>query len=271
MNETTKIIDGDVGGLSGSEISICDAGFEHCAPRHYYGAVRDYWLFHLVAEGKGVFRAGEECFTLTAGDAFLIRPGERCSYTADALDPWYYLWIGFRGSDAEKLVGLAAGDERVFSVRAESIAEIEGALMDHGDPTELLFRLKGFIFRFFGTLYAKRTGALNLPDIIRKAVIYMREHYARSFSVEELSAELGMSRSHFTTLFKKTVGVPPHEYLTALRMERAKEELCGTKSVSEIAFGVGYSSVERFSSAFKRCEGMSPLKYRKSRSPHNKV
>ena len=65
-------------------------GQEDCEPGHRFGpAVRPYVLIHFVMKGKGLFEARGQRYEVSAGQAFLIIPGEVTIYTADATDPWH--------------------------------------------------------------------------------------------------------------------------------------------------------------------------------------
>jgi len=101
--------------------------------------------------------------------------------------------------------------------------------------------------------------------IIAKAVDYMLEHYKQDITLGSLSKELTISPGYFSRLFKEELGTPFKNYLTGIRMFRAKELLLkGSLTVSEIASEVGYQDPNYFSEAFKKHEGMSPSEYRET-------
>ena len=103
------------------ELNPIDAGYEKCESMHSFGpSIREYWLIHYVVDGTGKIVKGEKTFTAHRGQAFLIRPDEICTYTADKYDPWEYIWIGFTGSMAEKFNCL----EDVFNMRGAVFYEI---------------------------------------------------------------------------------------------------------------------------------------------------
>ena len=79
-------------------------------------------------------------------------------------------------------------------------------------------------------------------------------------------AELAqLSPYHFSRAFKQTFGVPPHQYLTSRRIERAKSLLAQRKlSVTEIGLDVGFSETSSFTSAFRKVTGETPTDYRRS-------
>jgi AraC-like DNA-binding protein len=73
----------------------------------------------------------------------------------------------------------------------------------------------------------------------------------------------GLSRAHFSREFRRAFGESPHAYLLTRRLERAGALLRTTdRSVAEICFSVGLSSVGSFTTSFKRTYGVSPTDYR---------
>ena len=100
---------------------------------------------------------------------------------------------------------------------------------------------------------------------ISKAVQMLHSAPEKTWTVEELARAAGMSRSVFAARFKELAGTPPLEYLLQLRMRLAAHYLAGrTRSVSTIAFDLGYQSVSAFSTSFHRVMGVSPKDYRAS-------
>jgi len=76
--------------------------------------------------------------------------------------------------------------------------------------------------------------------------------------VDELAAEVGLSRAHFLRSFALAFGVTPHAYLTEVRLDRAKRALARGASVTEACFDVGFSSLGSFSRLFATRVGVSP-------------
>jgi AraC-like DNA-binding protein len=84
----------------------------------------------------------------------------------------------------------------------------------------------------------------------------------RSWTVEELAVEAGLSRSAFFDRFTRTVGLRPMEYLMAWRMALAKDFLRGSDmALDEVARRVGYGSASTFSTAFSRHVGQPPGRF----------
>lgn len=267
-NDKKKVFGYFVFGDKVSEaIEVCDAGFEECAPGHAYGpAVRNYYLIHFVKSGKGVFSVGGNDYALEKNSAFLIRPGVVSYYRADSDDPWHYAWLGIRGSEAERLINATLGDCDVFNVPAELIYELEAVVKTAVDVTDMAYALTGLCYKILGRMRSERAPKPKRPDIVKSATRFIEYNYFRPFDVTRLAEELGMSRAHFTTVFTAAMGVSPYNYLTRFRISKAESLIKSDAglSVTEVAYSVGFSSIERFSEMFKKYAGVSPLVYKKN-------
>ena len=83
--------------------------------------------------------------------------------------------------------------------------------------------------------------------------------------INDLAARLDMSPGYFSSMFKKEVHQSTMQYITGLRIERAREYLERTdQSVAVIAKSVGYEDSQYFFRVFKKATGMTPLQYRQS-------
>jgi AraC-like DNA-binding protein len=103
---------------------------------------------------------------------------------------------------------------------------------------------------------------------IAAALHLVRADPAAPWSLAELAAKVGMSRSSFAASFKAVLGESPMQYISSLRMARAAELLRAPGvSIAEVAFQVGYASEIGFARIFKRHFGVAPGAYRQSRRP----
>jgi AraC-like DNA-binding protein len=107
-----------------------------------------------------------------------------------------------------------------------------------------------------------------MPDVerlahLRDAKDLMDRDYAQPLDLDATAAAAGYSRFHFIRAFRDAYGQTPHDYLSARRIERARELLRGANlTVTEICFVVGFSSLGSFSARFKAQVGHSPSEYR---------
>lgn len=99
---------------------------------------------------------------------------------------------------------------------------------------------------------------------VREAKKYIDENYSRNLTLENVSDQVGLNPSYFSTVFKKEMSVTFLEYLTHVRMNQARELLRGTSmNVSAVCKEVGYSDVKYFTKRFRETTGLKPNEYRK--------
>jgi AraC-like DNA-binding protein len=92
----------------------------------------------------------------------------------------------------------------------------------------------------------------------------MRDAYGHPVSLPDVAAHANLSPYHFLRVYKRAYGETPHEFLTRLRIGRAKALLArGSHNVTEACFEVGFSSLGSFSSLFAGRVGLSPSEYRR--------
>jgi two-component system response regulator YesN len=112
--------------------------------------------------------------------------------------------------------------------------------------------------RSLATKTAKRSD--SIVDTARK---YIDLHYKTDISLEDVSREVDISPYYFSKLFKEEAGVTFIEYLTALRIRKAKQYLTeGKLSIKDICSEVGYQDPNYFSRIFKRATGVTPSEYK---------
>jgi AraC family transcriptional regulator len=101
---------------------------------------------------------------------------------------------------------------------------------------------------------------------LRAVVEYIEEHLGAGPSLEQMAAAVRLSPYHFARQFKAATGLPPHEYVIARRVERAKQLLqAGTNlSLAEVAAQAGFTDQSQLSRHFKRLLGVTPGQFRKS-------
>ncbi len=110
---------------------------------------------------------------------------------------------------------------------------------------------------------APQQGGLTARQV-RLVVEYLESRLSDKTTVSELAALVDLSRFHFIRAFKKTVGMPPHQYLVHRRVERAKELLADRNlSVTEIAERSGFNSTTQLTRSFRRIVGTTPSTFRR--------
>jgi AraC-like DNA-binding protein/ligand-binding sensor protein len=103
----------------------------------------------------------------------------------------------------------------------------------------------------------------NEPAAISKAKEFIMEHQAEDISLGQTAKAVNTSTFHFCKLFKKATGLRFTEYVSRLRVEKARNLLLNPNlRISEIAYEVGFQSLTHFNRVFKKIAGQSPSEFR---------
>ena len=98
---------------------------------------------------------------------------------------------------------------------------------------------------------------------VASAMAWMREHLAEAVAVDAVAAEVRLRPSQFRAVFRAETGFSPQEYLTRLRISRAKDLLSGTSdSITRVALATGFASSQYFATTFRRITGFTPRAFR---------
>lgn len=97
---------------------------------------------------------------------------------------------------------------------------------------------------------------------IVRAKRYIDRHYAENIDLEHIADEACYSKYHFLRLFRQIYGQTPHRYLTAVRIDRARQLLKEDRPVAEVCRAVGFESVGSFTELFRRHVDEPPSAFR---------
>jgi AraC-like DNA-binding protein len=98
---------------------------------------------------------------------------------------------------------------------------------------------------------------------IVQAKLFIDSNFATSIDLDNIAGEAFFSKFHFIRLFKKIYNKTPHQYLTSVRIEKAKLLLKSEIAVADVCFSVGFDSISSFSGLFKRITSTTPSHYQK--------
>lgn len=239
----------------------------------------DSYLVKLTLAGQGILEYGGERYPLPAGSFFWIDcQAPQHYYTDPDVGHWDVLWVHFYGATASAYYqaflsqtrGRAVAQLPVDShVSARMSALLTLAAADVNELTRdiqasaLLTAVLSELIRF-----SAPDGAQPVPEVLRRVQQHLHEHYAQKISLDDLAAQFNLSKYHLQRSFCRYYGQSPGEYLTRLRMTRAKELLRATDlPVSEVAYRVGMENTSYFISVFHTREDATPQQYRRSWSP----
>jgi AraC family transcriptional regulator len=137
---------------------------------------------------------------------------------------------------------------KIFIAKASSLLQVEVARRDAPDPDI-------------------RSGGLPQWKI-RRLKQYIEEHLSEPIRVVDLSDMVGLSATHFSRAFRRSLGEAPHVYLIRRRLERARHlMLTSDMALSELAIACGFSDQAHFCKLFRRYTGKTPGAWRRERCP----
>lgn len=109
----------------------------------------------------------------------------------------------------------------------------------------------------------------------RRAVetaLWIHDHAHRALDLDAIAGEAGLSPFHFLRIFAKVLGVTPHQYLVRARLRRAARLLADDRrSITDIAFDVGFGDLSNFVRSFHRAAGVSPRGFRQMKNGKRKI
>lgn len=180
---------------------------------------------------------------------FLRRMGE----TADLANTELVERFAFSDPDLQRLAGQLLEEIRSPGIASDLWVE---------SVTNLLYM--HVLRNYCTTSSSTRFPGIGLTSAqLRRVEEFVEAHMDREVTLAEMAEVTNVSRFHFAHMFKRSMGLPPHQWLIQKRVERAKQLLRNTRlSITEVAFEVGYQSQSHFGHVFRRSIGMSPRKWR---------
>ena len=252
---------------------ITGFGLQEKNPNHLHGfIIKPEYTLQYLSEGEGFYYINDKKYTLKAGDMFYLPKNVMVKYKAKQDNPYKYYWVAFDGSGIEKFLmelGFSI-DNPVISYsddKINALLEDIGNYLGDYNNANYMFAIGG-LYKFFAYLFSKN----NTEQIERQTFSQYYVSYAVSeiktkyndgdFNVTSLAKTLGLTREHFSTVFKSITGSSPIDYLMDYRINQAKKMLNMGASVTETAFNTGFNSSANFSVQFKKHVGESPIKYK---------
>lgn len=245
-------------------------------PPYYYvwetGRVLDQFGLIYVTQGQGEFEsANTPLAAVGAGTVLLLVPGVWHRYRPGEKDCWSYFWVHLGGDYLAGLVrrGVLSPRRPVFRTGLQQnllrpyLAMIERA---RSEPPGFRQMMCGNVLEILGAALGTEGGppdSAPVAALVRQATVILEEHIDRPVDLAALADSLGVSYDAFRHAFKRHTGLAPHQYLLALRINRAKELLYGTDlNVRQIAASLGFDDPYYFSRAFRKSTGRSPNRFR---------
>lgn len=261
------------------DLTLYQYGYEKCEPLHSFGPfVRNHFLFHYIISGKGTLHSDDarhntSTFHLTSGQGFLIEPSFSNLYSADAEEPWEYIWLEFGGLRAKEFLetaGLSQTSPIYHPDTPEHGQELQNQMFSivHNPEASPLNQI-GHLYLFMDRLISSSSSRKQLQGgrlsefYVRETISFIEQFYAQNITILDMAHRCNLERSYFGKIFKEVVGQSPQEFLIQYRMSKAAEALAlSNKSIGDIGVSVGYQNPLHFSRAFKNVYGVAPREYR---------
>lgn len=247
--------------MPANDIVPVRAGYQKCAPGFKVGpAARDSFTIQYVISGRGTIYKNNQKFSASASDCFILRPGETFSLQADVLNPWTYIWIGFRSSI--ELPELYLYDVLPGKNLENLFLKIANCNKLANRPLEpmLLSYIWELIFLFKRMSAPAGKAVKKNEEYVEQACLLIHNHHM-TLGVEDIAEKLHLNRCYLSRIFKESTGTSIQSYLTNTRMQSARTLLLKNNTVSQVSAMLGYSDIASFSRAFKSYYKLSPVQY----------
>ncbi len=226
-------------------------------------------VIEYIVSGKGHLRVEDRCYTIHAGDVYLLHPGTSHDYHADREDPWEKIWFNLSGSLAGHLIEAYHLKDAVHFPGCPLEQEFRNALaIVQNRPPGAYMELSLALHRLFALLNEWREQHPEMrksPEGL-KLKEYLDLHWRNPVSLDELADCIGRSRSQVVRIFRRDWNTSPLQYLQQQRLNLAKQYLENTDcKIAMIAEITGFRDEFYFSNWFKEKTGVSPLYYKRGK------
>ncbi|ANE48816.1 AraC family transcriptional regulator [Paenibacillus swuensis] len=226
------------------------------------------FVLQYVVDGYAQYPVGEHMYETRRGDLLFHRPHELHSILTVDDQPYVCISVVFHfGHAAFPYDELFKGQHVLGNFADRPIEHLLSQLVEHYRQPEFhhMVRCQGLLMHILAEAADRMnsnhplsgTQAVQMPKLVL-IKNFLTEHYHRDIQIKELEQVSGLSKNYILSLFRKYVGMSPIQYLTWIRINKAKElALQSNLSISEIAQAVGYSDVHTFGRMYKKKTGQS--------------
>lgn len=235
------------------------------------GGRSDYQLLY-VAKGTADFKIDGELMTIEEGSAVIYFPHQPQYYKYRLENNPEVYWLHFSGAQVEtylKSLDFVNGSLFNVGIKNEYIPIFEKIIRELQVRRKCFFELSNLYALELLSLMSRNMseGSSNIHRIneqLQNIIELMNKSFPQKQSVMEYAKLCNMSTCWFINCFRTYTGMTPQQYITDIRVAKAKELLSySSLNISEIASIVGYDNPFYFSRIFKKNTGQSPREYRK--------
>jgi AraC-like DNA-binding protein len=237
-----------------------------------YVELHDGYSVSYVRHGSFGLRSRKRSFELVAGSILVGHPGDEfmCTHDHSVGDEC----LSFRvAPELVESLGNRADVWRVGAVpplpELMVLGELAQASADGSTDIALdevgIYLAQRFVEVVSGR--AQRAPVAHARDRRRavETALWLDDHSAQAVDLESAARQAGLSTFHFLRLFSNVLGVTPHQYVVRSRLRRAARLLADdARSITNIAYEVGFGDLSNFVRTFHRVAGISPREFRKA-------
>lgn len=253
------------------------------SPTHYHSDILEIHCMIKGARQTFLKKDGKlTSYTITGNEAFLIFPYEIHGNGNQPQQPSEFYALQIDVKKGGSILGL---NEEYSHILRERLLSMEHRHLQLSSTEIQLIRtgfqlfsrenrediingtqfLSCFLFNLQSMSPIKEETMRPIDPNIQAAMDYVTAHLTSSLSVQELAQIAGYSISRFKSKFREEVGFTPADYITLQKVDYAKKLLETTdKNITVLAYELGFSSSNYFSSVFKKITSISPLTYRRN-------
>lgn len=265
---------------SNHHLNLLQVGWDKCLPNASYSHYRDMHIVHFIKSGSGTIETNGKKFTLSANDAYLVRPNILTIQTASPDNPWQLYFFAFNGNLAEKIIEKTVFNNSVYvnvknnhfhKMILDSAIQLNSSPQNQLKKYEHLFKLISFFdisnSDTFNNYNNNSKYDFSYKKDIRKICQYIQLNYPKNITIEELAKSLNISRSQLYRNFKEVTGMSVQDFIVNTRITEAKKLLSiSDLSASAISQIVGYAQYTTFFRVFKHHTGLTPIEYRQNKN-----
>jgi len=257
-------------------IYITQIGYFPKAANHYRErkkGCQENILIYCI-QGKGHCILDNKQHEINSNQFILIPATSKyICYWADKYAPWTIYWLHYSSDQITIInqslnIGISKSPVQIpLNENAITIWQNIYKTLEMGYSHENLISASFSLYYLLATfLFPERHANNNYEgDIITRTIEDMRENLHTKLAAEEMASRNRLSVSHFSSLFRKSTGMPPIDYFIHLKMQKACQLLYfGSNPVKGIAMELGYDNPYYFSRLFKKHIGTSPKEYRQT-------
>ena len=228
----------------------------------------------IVDKGAERFKYRHGIHVAPEGSIVVINPGEMHTGESATSRGWSYRMLYPDISLLQRAASDLEDKQRAIPffptpvihdpAMAQLLSQLHVALATSSSELEreslLTWTLAHFIRRHADTPPGVLTSVTERANVLRVRA-YLEEHFTENISLDQLATLVNLSPFYLLRVFRDTVGLPPHSYLTQVRVARAKRLIGASTPLAEVAMMVGFTDQSHLHRHFKALVGVTPGQY----------